>query len=383
MLPILYRRTATDEALMNTNGLGFISKCIRCEVTEELNGIYEVELDVKIDDRLSDDIVPQAYVKCKPNNFRSAQIFRIYEVISTNYVIKARGEHIRYRLNDNALTEHFITTGTPQEVWADIQDVLTDQNHGFTFSSNIATSKSVTAAAVAPVKLGEFMMGAQGSMLDTFGGMYDFNNFRVSLNARSSTVSGVCLRLGAGIKDITYTISCEDQYTHILPVANVPTTDGGNWYIIFPDSYEPSIPLALPTSPSSLVKPRVLLRDFTDEFKQTYPNFTCDPTNAASRSDAQNKLVQLCNDYISKNVTELTLPRTNVKIETDAGADRLKESVVGDIIKVYHEKLDLTTSIRIIKTVYNVLGERYTSIEFGNSLRSLANYISNKSVGGI
>lgn len=381
MLPILYAPNTTDSELLNSNGLGFLRKCTRCEVTKELNGAYEIELEVPTNNKRADDIVPQGYVKVKPDGVGDPQIFRIYEVTLTNSLMRVRGEHIRYRLSDNAIIENLSATGTPQEVWNYIQDVLADQDHGFTFSSNITTSGRVTAAEAAPIKLGEFMIGSRGSMLDVFNGEYDFDNFNITFNTRNNIVSGVCLRLGAGIEDINYSISCDNQYTHIMPVGSVPTTDGGNWYINFPTSYTPSMPMEI--SGSTLAKKRVLLYDFTEMLQQRYPSFKCTPVDPDSREEAQSKLLGLCNEYIRANGTMLAFPRTNVKIQTRAATERLKDRKVGDYVRVYHEKADITLTLKIIKTVFDALGERYISMELGRSRRELSQYFSNKNIGGI
>lgn len=45
MIPILYEKTETTFA---SNGLGRLVDCTRCLVTEERNGVYEVEFDIPI-----------------------------------------------------------------------------------------------------------------------------------------------------------------------------------------------------------------------------------------------------------------------------------------------------------------------------------------------
>lgn len=381
MLPILYGTDATNNELLNTNGLGFLKKCTRCEVTKEHNGVYEIELDIKPDDRLAKEVVLSGYVKAKPTGVENPQIFRIYEVTSTNSLIQVRGEHIRYKLSDNLILENYQVTGTPEYVWGYIQDTLIDEHHGFTFTSNITTSGTVTAAKNSPIKLGEFMMGADGSMLDVFGGTYEYDNFSIALNAQSDVVSGVCLRLGAGMDSIDYSMSCENQYTHIMPVASVTTPNGGSWYVNFPQTYERDVPLVIRHTTDD--KKRVLLRDFTEEFKQAHPTFVCDPTDQSSREYAQEWLWWLGEHYKSLHLEELGFPRVNVKVTTRAGTERLKDLKVGDNIRVYHEKLNLTLTLRIIKTVYDSIGERYISVELGKPKRKISKYFSNKNIGGI
>ena len=46
MIPILYSPTETN---FTTNGLGGLSDCISCEVTEERNGAYTMQIVYPID----------------------------------------------------------------------------------------------------------------------------------------------------------------------------------------------------------------------------------------------------------------------------------------------------------------------------------------------
>lgn len=383
MLPILYDQNSSDNDMLTTNGLGFVAKCIHCEVSKVVNGVYEMEMFVQTTDRLANEIVPQTYVKCKPNNVENPQLFRVYEVVSSNNIIQVKCEHIRYRMSDNAIIEKCTSQGTPQSAWDLVQDILVDGNHGFEFSSDITTNATVTAAKNSPIRFGEYMLGAEGSILDAFGGEgeYDFDNFVIYFNKRKTEPNGICLRLGAGIDDIEYFISCQNQYTHVMPVAGIPTTDGGTWYIIFPTEYTPAIPMEIPGS--TLLKKRILMYDFTETFKQQYPNFTCTPSDQTSRRQTESLVVSMCSQYIQRNATSLKYPRVNVKIQTRSGTDRLKNCKVRDIIQVYHEKLNLTLSVEIIKTVYDVLNERYTSIELGTPLTAISKYFSNKNIGGL
>lgn len=379
ILPLIYPQTAEINEILTTNGVGFLNQCTKCVVTKELNGQYEIDVDTQSTDRLAGEIFPQGYIKAKPNNVENPQIFQIYETNFTNRKLQIKGEHIRYRLSGDVLTEPGAFTGTPSTIWSNLQDYLVYTDHGFNFSSDISTSNTVTAGANSPISLGEFLIGSQGSMLDAFGGKFDFDNFDVTFNSNVGVVTGVCLRLGAGIEDINYDVSCQYQYSHIMPVANVADSNGGTWFIVFPPNYSPSIPIEI--TGSTLNRKRVLLYDFTDIFNQRYPAFVCNTTELTSRNEACLKLITLCTEYISVNADVLKYPKINVKLK--AGAERLKGCKVGDTIQVCHEGLGLSFASKIIKTTYDVLGERYISIELGQPLKRLSRYFSNKNIGGV
>ena len=104
MLPILYNSNAAKQDLLNTNGLGFIKNCSSCRVSEERNGVYELDMSVLRNDRLDGNILPGMLVKAKtPEN---TQLFYIYSTIAEKNKVQAKARHIKYLANDN-LTLNF------------------------------------------------------------------------------------------------------------------------------------------------------------------------------------------------------------------------------------------------------------------------------------
>ena len=62
MIPILYNK---DEQTFNHNGIGFLVDTVKCTVTEERNGEYELSLQYPITGRHYEQITDGAIVKVK------------------------------------------------------------------------------------------------------------------------------------------------------------------------------------------------------------------------------------------------------------------------------------------------------------------------------
>ena len=93
MTPILLKADAKTK-------IGWLSECTACEVTEERNGVYELELVYPIGAAHANDIVTDCYIKAKPNQTSANQLFHIYKVskpINGEFTVYA--EHVSYILS--------------------------------------------------------------------------------------------------------------------------------------------------------------------------------------------------------------------------------------------------------------------------------------------
>lgn len=391
MLPILYPPDAV-QADFGYNGLGYITTATKCEVTETRNGAYELELTLLLSDRLADQVVPTAFIKCLANGSDSLQIFEIYSIKKTRQQIQANAQHIRYRLNANVFTEPYTPSAdkTPTEVWNDINSSsLLSFTNPFSFSSDITTTSRPKAAASAPIRLGEFMFGVDGSMLDHYGGEYHFNNFTVQLLHQRGTERPITLRAGSGIRDLGYEADVENAYTHIVPYAIVPLREQtGTDEYRYIDDYYVYLDDPVSTSNTSLQYDKALSYDFTQAFSTQYPGAgliavtgTRIPTSA-SWIDARAKLTALTNAYISQNADTLRGLDINLDVDTLAEQDDLQQVELCDILSVNFAPLGISTRAKVVKLTYDVLREKNIKIELGNVKKSMAKLFSSVNFGG-
>ena len=77
MIPKLYE---AKESNFEHNGLGLLTDTISCIVTEEQNGMYELELTYKVGSFLCNYLVEDNIIKAKSNEEHESQLFRIYYV---------------------------------------------------------------------------------------------------------------------------------------------------------------------------------------------------------------------------------------------------------------------------------------------------------------
>ena len=95
--PILYSSTETN---FDNNGLGILSDCVSCFVTEEANGIFELEMQYPMDGIHYSEILDRSIIKAKPDQFRDHQLFRVYyKSKPLSGIVSISARHISYDLS--------------------------------------------------------------------------------------------------------------------------------------------------------------------------------------------------------------------------------------------------------------------------------------------
>lgn len=378
MYPILYSSNTSKDEFLSGNGLGFFNHCTSCLVTEERNGLYELSMTVLQTDRLSKSVAVGMFVKALANSHDPPQIFEIYQMSVTNTSIEIKAQHVKYIANGNVISEAFTATGTPANIWNSFEYLLA-LNNVFEFNSDITSSLEVTAGKDRPVRLGDMLGGIDGSFLDTFGGEYHYDNFKIELLKSRGIESGVCLRYGSNISSYKQDSDINTVYTHFLPYAYLSVEDSdGN-----AKDYQIAVTLDLiDLENDSLTYQRALAYDFSDEFSEDKIIVPASGGAPLNWNELKEKLQQKADSYINTNYTVLTEISTNITVDVDDALQKLKTCGLCDIVSIFYEPLDVTAKAKIIKTEYDSLNEKYTRIELGSVKKTIADLFNVKNIGG-
>lgn len=337
MYPILYK-TVTTGSVPSHYGLGVLSDCLSCEVTEERNGGYELAMEYPASGIHASDLITRRIIKAKPNFTDEPQLFRIYKIGKTiNGKFTVYAQHISYDLGGVV-----IESGTADSAQATCL-LFENATTGYTFYTDKTTS--ATFKVDVPSSVRSWFAGKEGSFLDVFGGAeIKYNNFTVSfLNARGED-RGVTIRYGKNLTQLTQELSGENLCTHIIP------------YYVDQDNH---VTIGAETATGLILDvPKKLAIDFTSDFDET-------PTVAQLNARAAS--------YITDHI--LTTLINNIKLNFAQGGDFHDRVDLCDTVTIYYEALGLTGTAKCIKTKWDVLEERYISTEFGNPKTDLADTI--------
>lgn len=336
-------------ASSSTNGVGQINP-ISCVVTEELNGIYEAEFQVSTNDKYYPLLKQNGLVKIKVGD-NSEQIFRIYSISEPiNFVVTCKCQHITYDLSKVTI-KPFSATGASNCVTQLLAKVL--GTYPFTMTTDISNTTSTFNLNI-PRSWRECLGGYEGSLLDTFRGEYEYDNLTVKMLARRGADNGVKISYGKNLTDFEQEQNNENVYDAVYGYAIVDEV-----------TYEASGIY----NKTSATTPKVLNVDFSNKYDSGQI-----PTAA--------ELLSYATTYATNN--DIEIPRVNIKIsfiplwQTDEYKDilPLERVKLGDTVHVYFDKLGVTASSRVIKTVWNALTEKYDEIELGDARANLNTVIN-------
>ena len=350
MIPRYYDGTADIKG----NGVGALRDCISCTITEERNGSYELEMVYPVGGQHYDALALRGLIKAQPNPYAEEQLFRVYQISRPiNGQITVNAAHISYDLSGIPVAPY--TASTAAQALDRIKSQAT-VDCPYEFWTDLTTTANF--AANVPSSLRSLLGGIDGSILDVYGGEYEWDNYTVKLHSKRGTDRGVSIRYGKNLTDITQEENCESVYTGVYPYW---TDSDGNVKQI---STSPIVDV--PDSQYSFT--RILLLDISREYTEQ-------PTDE--------QLKQYALNYIKAN--KIGVPKVSLKLsyaqleqtEEYKGKALLERVGLCDTVHVVFERLGVDATAKVVKTVYNVLLDRYDSVELGTPRSNLASTIVN------
>lgn len=362
MIPILYNKTETD---FTHNGIGFLKDATKCTVTEERNGAYECSLQYPITGRWYDQITDGAIIKAKANDTSEPQLFRIYKSSKPlKGIVTYSAEHISYDLNGIPTLGFSVKNVTPQAAITKAIDEA-GLTSPFVALSDISTLNSTTI--LTPCSVRAILGGQTGSVLDVWGGEYEFDNFTVKLHKHRGTNNGVSIEYGKNLKDLKQESNIAECYTHLMPYAVYSEeTEDGEKNEVYVYLSEKVLPLA---TAENIGHSKAYIMDFTDRFKETE---TITEEALRSKATAYAAAVELGVPKVNITVSFVQLWQT----EEYKNIAPLERVMMCDTVAVRFSKLGVTASAKVIKTTYNTLEEKYESVELGDAKSSFADTVN-------
>ena len=350
MTPILFSADTTE---FNTQGLGALAETISCKVTEELNGIFELEMQYPATGIRFPDIKDRCIVYAIPSPYRLPQPFRVYRVTSPlNGVVTIYARHISYDLSGFPVTPFTATTAA-----AALNGLKANAAapHGFTFWTDKVTKADFTAPV--PASTRSLLGGQEGSILDVYGGEFSWDNFVVRLYNQRGQDNGVTIRYGKNLTDINQDRNISNVATGILPY-----WAGQDGEVIQSDP-------AIINAPGTYGFTHVIPIDFSSDF-QDPPT----PKQLAEKGESYVKANNIGVPTVSISVSFIQLDQ----IPEYEHLRLLEKCDLCDTITVQYEQIGVEAKAKIVKIVTDVLLERYNSIEIGEARTNISDTIANQ-----
>lgn len=363
MRPILFNK---NEQSFDTYGLGELD-VTKGTATRERNGNYTLYAEIPVNDPMVAILEKEMKLKADAGLRTKNQTFEISRIVKdSSNIVKIYGQHISHKLEYMALRNAIAFAGSAYsalgiwkgaligdlrfDVWSDIQTV----GKGVFDISKMANARQALG-------------GVEGSILDIYGGEYEFDNMTVRLHKQLGRTAPTVLEYGRNILSAESDETIESAYTSVLPFATyTPDKPEGDTS----DNQSDAVTVTLPEDyvdskyKDLYAHRRIKIVDFSSEFKNDGKNKDI-PT--------PDKLRKMATDYMDRNA--IGKPKINTKIEyadlarTLDYADRgwIEEVELCDIVPVYYPQIGLTDeTLKVTTITYDFVNERNESVEFGD-----------------
>lgn len=346
MIPILYEKT---ETAFFSNGLGRLRDCISCVVTEERNGIYECDFEYPVNGANYDLIQVGRIVGVTHDDSGDVQPFDIISFTKPiDGIVTFHCTHISYRMSYLTIRSN-VARNSLADVFTHIETYSVPACP-FTFWTDKTSTGYCAALQSIPYTVRQILGGTEGSILDAYGGEYEWDKWQVKLWASRGQMRDFSIRYGVNVLEYNEEYDSSGCYSSCRPywtdgtttvIGDVQTSTG-----ITPSGRDQCVPL-----------------DVSDKFETQ-------PTKAQVEATAVTMM----------NATNPTIPSQNIKVSfvrlQDMGEytniQNLLQCKLCDTINVIFPDFNSSGTFKIVKTTWNVLKNKYEEMELGDLSVSLS-----------
>ena len=345
MIPILYDE---GETKFESGGLGYLSDCTSCIVTEERNGVFECEFTYPCTGPLFRLIRERRIIYASYDDTKEGQPFDIYARSEPiDGIVTFKAHHISYRLSDSVVMP-FSANGCVQVV-NKINDNLVS-NDPFKFYTDKRNGGDYKLSV--PTICRDMLGGDDNSILTVFPrGEFKFDKFDVYYYMKRGLDTNIEIRYGKNLIDFTHDIDTTDAYNAIVPYwfkegdENTPDV-----LVTLPEQY-----IAHTTLDVNFFE--VVPFDMSDYFEEEP---TVDDLRAVATSVLENSGAWIPSETYEVNLAALWQTE---EYKEFAPLQRVR---LCDSVRVYFPQYDIqAVSEKVVKTVYNTLLDRYDEITLG------------------
>ena len=344
MIPILYEM---DETGFITNGLGRLRDVISCIVTEERNGVYECDFEYPVDGANYEDIQIGRIIGVTHDESDDIQPFDIVSFTRPiDGVVSFHCTHISYR--QSYLTVTGSNINSLSAAFTLLKNNATPANP-FTYETDKTSTGYLASADGVPKTVRSMLGGIEGSILDAYGGEYEWDKFRVILHSARGQQRNFSIRYGVNMLDYNEDYDSSGTYSSCVPY----WTDGTT----------------------------TVVGDRQDSGGSTVTGRgECVPLDVSDKFESQPTKAQVNSMGLSvMNSKNPMIPSQNIHVEfvrlQDMGYENLEnllECKLCDTINVIFPFYNTSGQFKIVKTVWDVLADRYESMELGDLSVTLA-----------
>lgn len=351
MSMVLFPSGATT---FETQGLGSIVDAISCNVHEVLNGEYELEMQYPITGLQYNNLQNRRIIYSKHDPYSEPQPFRIYRITRPmNGIVSIYARHVSYDLA--GIPVGVFDANNAQSAMQGLKNNSLVANP-FLFETTMPNVANFSCQYPQPCR--NLLGGQEGSILDVYGGEYEWDEWTVHLQSRRGSDNGVRITYGKNLIDIEQDENIANLKTGIIP------------YWINSETGE-----VIYSSPQIIQAPgefnfsSVVPVDFGEQFESQ-------PT--------PQELAEAGQEYITDNkigVPTVSIDLSFAQLEQYSlyeSTEALERVRIGDTVHVFFAQLGINVSSRVVETNYDPILNRYNSVSVGSVRADIAGTIADQ-----
>ena len=260
------------------------------------------------------------------------QAFRIRLVDTTRSKISAKAYHLFYDSENYLIADSYVVDKNCNDALDHLNNA-TDTQSPFITLSDVATVSSYRCVR-------KSLLEAVNTVLERWGGHLVRDNFNLQIRESIGSDNGVTIQYKKNLKEITVSEDWSNVCTKLLPVGK----DGFTIDYVYSE-----IQYDLPYTKTVSFEQDINAEDYEDE----------DQYQTALRAD----LTAQAEKYLE------TSQYPAITYTLNANMDKITD--VGDIVKVFDERLGVTFTASVLSYEYDCILGKYTQIQFGTAPQTL------------
>lgn len=346
MIPVIFKPGEKD---FTTNGLGRLIDATRCEITEEANGKYELEMDYPAISRFSDYFENGYQIKAKPNDLEEYHIFEIKQTFKDTFTnsIVIYAQSRTYKLGNRQVRLVTVDNRNGAEAMRLIEQNM-DEPCDIKLYSDINTASSTVFEARNVLNC---IAGEQGSLLQYWGGEIKREPFKLSLLRRRGRDNVGTVRYGKDLKGLTIKFDWQSIVTKVLPFAELQSGADGTSQRIYGEAVK---------------------SEYTNKYPDVYAQYVQFTEDQGVKD--LSSLNKVAGKYFTTLYPGSDKPKVSIELEIEKLTDseeakefaKMRNYNLFDTFTVYHKFYDIDIQTKVTGIVYDALAEKTIKITAGD-----------------
>lgn len=346
MIPVIFKPGEKD---FTTNGLGRLIDATRCEITEEANGKYELEMDYPAISRFSDYFENGYQIKAKPNDLEEYHIFEIKQTFKDTFTnsIVIYAQSRTYKLGNRQVRLVTVDNRNGAEAMRLIEQNM-DEPCDIKLHSDINTASSTIFEARNVLNC---IAGEQGSLLQYWGGEIKREPFKLSLLRRRGRDNVGTVRYGKDLKGLTIKFDWQSIVTKVLPFAELQSGADGTSQRIYGNAVK---------------------SEYINKYPDVYAQYVQFTEEQGVKDIAS--LNKVAGKYFTTLYPGSDKPKVSIELEIEKLTDseeakefaKMRNYNLFDTFTVYHKLYDIDIQTKVTGIVYDALAEKTIKITAGD-----------------